>query len=118
MAPIDPIAIVVLPLGLGLLGFIEPCSIGSTLIFIKSLEGRDPTTKFAQVGLFALTRATIIGLMGMAAVLIGTAFVGLQQAMWILLGAIYLLIGVIYATGRADRLAVRLGPSLAGLSNP
>jgi hypothetical protein len=29
-----------LPLGLGLLGFIEPCSVGSSMLFIKHLEGR------------------------------------------------------------------------------
>jgi cytochrome c-type biogenesis protein len=33
-------ALLIVPLGLGLLGFIEPCSIGATLIFVKFLEGK------------------------------------------------------------------------------
>jgi cytochrome c-type biogenesis protein len=32
--------LVLLPLGLGLLGFLEPCSIGSSLLFLKSVFGR------------------------------------------------------------------------------
>jgi hypothetical protein len=55
--------LVVLPVGLGLLGFVEPCSIGSTLVFAKSLEGRSPTSKLAQVGVFAVTRAAFIGVL-------------------------------------------------------
>ena len=68
--------LLILPLGLGLFGFIEPCSIGSSLIFIKYLEGRKDTRKLAETALFAVTRALFIGSLGVAAVLVGTAFVG------------------------------------------
>ncbi|MBI2294154.1 MAG: hypothetical protein HYU73_28210, partial [Betaproteobacteria bacterium] len=43
-------AAVLLPIGLGLFGFIEPCSIGSTLVFIKAMEGKAPAVKLWQVG--------------------------------------------------------------------
>jgi cytochrome c-type biogenesis protein len=33
------LSLLVLPIGLGLLGFVEPCSVGSALVFIKHLEG-------------------------------------------------------------------------------
>lgn len=33
-------ALIVLPLGLGLLGFVEPCSVGSSLLFVKYLPSR------------------------------------------------------------------------------
>jgi cytochrome c-type biogenesis protein len=36
--------LVVVPVGLGLLGFIEPCSIGSTLLLVKYLRRLHPTT--------------------------------------------------------------------------
>ncbi len=35
------INLVLLPLALGLLGFIEPCSMGSNLLFIKYVEGKN-----------------------------------------------------------------------------
>src|SRR5436309_3538846 len=38
----------VVPLGLGLLGFVEPYSVGSTLLFVKAMGGKnDPTRSIA-----------------------------------------------------------------------
>jgi cytochrome c-type biogenesis protein len=110
-------SLVFLPVGLGLLGFIEPCSIGSTLIVIKQLEGKSAASKLAQVGVFAGTRAVFIGLLGMLAVVLGTAFLGVQQGAWVVLGAVYVLIGLLYVAGKTDVLRVPLGPSLARLSD-
>lgn len=39
---------VLVPFGLGLLGFVEPCTIGSSLIFVKHLEGREAGRKLAE----------------------------------------------------------------------
>jgi cytochrome c-type biogenesis protein len=108
--------LVLFPIGLGLLGFIEPCSIGSTLIFLKHLEGRDATSKLAQVGAFAGTRAVFIGLLGMLAVVLGTAFLGFQRSAWFVLGTVYVLLGALYVVGRIGTLTVSLGPSLVRLS--
>ncbi len=81
---------ILLPIGLGLVGFVEPCSIGSTLILVKQLEGKSAAGKLAQIGVFAGTRALVLGLLGMAAVVVGAAFLGFQRAAWIALGALYL----------------------------
>jgi cytochrome c-type biogenesis protein len=110
-------SLVGLPVGLGLLGFVEPCSIGSTLLVIKQLEGRGAASKLAQVGVFAGTRAVFIGFLGMLAAVLGTAFLGFQRAAWIGLGAVYVLIGLLYLAGRAGALMVSLGPGLARLSD-
>lgn len=110
------INLLVVPAALGLFGFIEPCSIGSSLIFIKYLECKDATRKLAETVLFAATRAVFIGVLGILAVLLGTAFLGLQKGAWILLGAVYLVIGALYATGRARLLMQSIGPRLSGLS--
>ena len=40
--------LVLLPVGLGLLGFVEPCSLGSILVFVKYLEGKDAARKLAR----------------------------------------------------------------------
>lgn len=108
--------LVLLPIGLGLLGFVEPCSVGSSLIFIKYLEGKERLAKLSQVAVFALTRGVLIGLLGAAAAWIGAAFLGFQKAAWMVLGAIYVAIGAFYAMGKAGFLMRTLGPSLSRLS--
>jgi cytochrome c-type biogenesis protein len=109
-------SLLLLPAGLGLLGFIEPCSIGSSLIFIKYLEHKEAPRKVAETVLFAITRALFIGLLGVVAALLGTAFLGMQRGAWILLGAGYAVIGVLYAAGRARALMVSVGPTFTQLS--
>lgn len=107
---------VLVPIGLGLLGFVEPCSIGSTLIFVKHIEGRDAGRKLAEVGLFAVIRAVLIGALGVLAVAVGSAFLGFQKGAWIGLGALYVGLGLLYVDGRVGGLMVGLGPSLARLA--
>lgn len=116
MAETDLMRLVGLPIGLGLFGFIEPCSIGSTLIFIKTLEGRNAPSKLAQVGVFMTLRALFMGALGFAAVALGTAFLGFQKAAWIIFGVVYVLIGTFYVAGKAGLIARALGPSLSRLS--
>jgi len=83
MSELDLFTVVVLPVGLGLPGFIEPCSIGSTLIVIKYLEGCSTAAKFAEVCIFTLVRALFMGLLGLAAIMVGAAFIGFQKAAWV-----------------------------------
>ena len=107
---------VVLPLGLGLLGFLEPCSLGATLLFIKTIEGRGAAAKIIQVVVFTTIRALLMGLLGVGAALVGAAFLDFQKGMWLAFGAFYALIGVLYATGKQGGLIRSLGISLARLS--
>lgn len=116
MTELGLLNLVLLPLGLGLMGFVEPCAIGSSLVFIKYIEGKSPTAKLAQVLMFTGTRAVFLGLLGAAAGLAGAAVLGFQTGAWILLGAIYTTIGVLYLTDRAKRLMISLGPSLRRIS--
>ena len=109
-------AFILLPLGLGLIGFIEPCSIGASLLFLKSVEGNLPAVKIAQAAVFTLTRALFIGALGAAAALIGTSFLQFQRGGYIMLGVLYVVLGIAYLTGYANKLMVRLGPSLSRLS--
>ncbi len=108
--------LVVLPIAFGLFGFIEPCSIGSTLIFLKVIEGESAASRIAQVSAFALGRAIFIGLLGAIAVLVGSAFFGFQKAAWAVLGLLYAALGVAYLTGKIGWVARSFGPGLARLS--
>ncbi|HSE01024.1 MAG TPA: cytochrome c biogenesis protein CcdA [Burkholderiales bacterium] len=106
----------VLPTGLGLVGFIEPCSIGSSLLFLKYLENAGAVEKVRQTAFFAATRAAFIGLLGVAAVAVGSGFIAFQKSAWIVLGALYALLGVLLFAGRAGALMVAIGPGIAKLS--
>jgi cytochrome c-type biogenesis protein len=105
-------ALLVLPLGLGLLGFVEPCTVGSSLLFVKYLEGKEPAAKLLETGVFAATRALFIGALGAVAALVGSAFLDVQRWFWILLGAAYVLLGLLYLAGKHWRLMRVLGPRL------
>ncbi len=117
MSGAELVQTVLVPVGLGLYGFIEPCSVGATLVFVKAMEDRPAATKFAQVSIFALTRAAFIGLLGALAVLIGAGFLGLQRAAWIVLGLLYAGIGALYLADRAGLVMATLGPRLSRISD-
>lgn len=108
----DVWALVLLPLGLGLLGFIEPCTVGSSLLFVKYLEGKEAAAKLLETGVFAVTRALFIGALGAAAALVGSAFLDVQRWFWVLLGSAYVLLGLLYLLGEHWRLMRVLGPKL------
>jgi len=115
---LDPVwSFFLVPLGLGLLGFIEPCSIGASLLFLKSVEGNPPAVKMMQAGVFTLTRALFIGSLGAVAALVGTAFLGFQRGGYVLLGSVYVVLGLIYLSGKAGVLMRTTGPKLGRLSN-
>lgn len=116
MTEFGVVNLLILPAALGLIGFVEPCSIGSTLIFIKHLERKVAARKLAETMLFAMTRALFIGVLGVLAVLLGAAFLGLQQGAWVVLGTIYVLIGGLYLAGRLQVLMLSVGPGLARVS--
>ena len=107
--------VVALPIFFGLVGFVEPCSIGSALLVVKQIEGRPTRAKIAQTVTFAATRAVAIGLLGVLAAFLGAAFLGLQQAAWLILGLIYVALGLLYLTRRTGLLMRSFGPSLARL---
>ena len=108
--------LLLLPVVLGLLGFVEPCSIGSSLLFIKAVEHKPVATKLMQAAVFTATRAVFIGLLGVVAALLGAAFIGFQKAGWVVLGGLYVALGIVYLTGNAGRLMRTLGPGLGRLS--
>ena len=104
------------PIGFGLLAFIEPCSVGASLLFIKSVEAKPAPARMAQAAIFAAVRGVTIGLLGAAAALIGARFVNYQTAGGLALGILYVALGVTYLAGQAGWLRRRVGPRIADLS--
>jgi cytochrome c-type biogenesis protein len=89
--------LILLPIALGLLGFIEPCTIGAHMLFLKSIETA-PSRKRAML-VFILTRGLVTGTVGLGFVALGRSLVGVQTGLWLFFGSIYLLIGLGYLTG-------------------
>lgn len=85
---------------------------GSSLLFVKYLEGKEATAKLLETAVFAATRALFIGALGAVAALVGSAFLDVQRWFWILLGAAYVLLGLLYLAGKHWRLMRVLGPKL------
>jgi len=106
---IDIINLVLIPIGLGLFGFVEPCSVGSSLLFIKYIEGRSQAAKISQAIIFMMTRALFIGAMGAGAALFGALFIDFQKGGWLLLGAAYILLGIFYLLGKGGVLSRSIG---------
>lgn len=104
--------LLVLPVGLGLLGFIEPCTVGSSLLFVKYLEGKEAAAKLLETTVFAATRALFIGSLGALAAFIGSAFLDLQRWFWVLLGSAYIVVGAVYLARKHWALMRVLGPKL------
>ena len=101
-------SLIVLPIAFGLFGFIEPCSIGASLLFIKALEDRQESM-VRQVLIFAVTRAAFIGSFGLLAAFAGSFALEFQKAGWLALGLLYLVIGLFYVTGKSAVLSSMFG---------
>jgi cytochrome c-type biogenesis protein len=112
----DVATLLLLAVGLGLLGFVEPCTIGTSLVFLKQLDGLGRREAALQTALFVATRALVIGLLGAVAALAGTAFAGFQRFAWLAFGLLLGVLGLAYLTGRGGALMVRLGPRLDRLA--
>lgn len=103
------VTLIGLSIGLGLLGFVEPCTIGSHLLFVKYLEGKASMEQMTQTVVFAVTRTLLIGALGAAAAFVGSTILDLQRSFWIVLGIGYVIFGFIYLLGKQDKLMVALG---------
>ena len=57
-------SLLLLPVGLGLLGFIEPCTIGAHVIFLSAQQKRHAGAKAAAVISFVGVRVLVMGAFG------------------------------------------------------
>ena len=98
----------VLPIGLGLLGFIEPCVIGGHLMFIETQKGRSPQARRVAVVSFVLIRAIVTGLFGILVATLGAVLADVQVGLTMVFGVIYLLIGAAFLLGRENVLKQKI----------
>ena len=85
-------AFVFLPLGLGLLGFIEPCTIGGHLIFLGTQETRSRREKISAAMVFVFARVLVMGMIGALMAFLGQKLIDVQTGFWLIFGIFYLII--------------------------
>jgi cytochrome c-type biogenesis protein len=84
-----------LAFGLGLLGFIEPCSIGANGIFLGYLQTKERSTRLFEILKFSLGRSAVLGLFGLSITFVGSFIFSAQKGFWLFLGLLYLALGII-----------------------
>ena len=106
-------ALIWLPLGLGLLGFIEPCTIGGHLIFLDTQVGRAHIHRAIAVLIFTLTRSLVTGLFGALVAFLGQHLIAVQTGAWLIFGGVYFALGLTFLVGRSGlfKWNINLAPS-------
>jgi cytochrome c-type biogenesis protein len=100
--------VLVVPLGLGLLGFVEPCTVGGHLVFLRAMAERPRSARLVSMLAFTLVRTLVMGSFGALVVLVGRLLIEVQTALWIVFGSIYVLIGLAFAMGPAGAVKRRI----------
>lgn len=91
--------ILLLPMALGLLGFVEPCVIGGHMLFVETQKNRPAKNRAIAVMAFVLTRAIVTGVFGVLVAILGEVLVGVQSSVVLFFGVLYILIGVAFLFG-------------------
>lgn len=104
--------IFLLPAGLGLLGFVEPCTIGGHLLFLASQNNKTSAAKATSLAIFVLARLLVMGGVGGLIVFAGQLLVEAQTTAWLVFGVLYMAIGAAIILGRGARLrrGIKISP--------
>ncbi len=84
-----------IPLVLGLIGFIEPCSLGINILFLTRVKGLNRAKRISETLIFSLVRGFFLALVGLSAAFIGSKIITLQSSFFWVLGGVYIITGVI-----------------------
>ncbi len=104
--------VVALPILFGLIGFIEPCSIGVNMLFLASTRRAGPWAKSTGVLVFTVVRAGLLATLGVSVAFLGAWLFSFQGWYFIAFGAAYLLAGLWLLAGKRLRAAL---PAMAAL---
>lgn len=101
-------SLILLPAGLGLLGFIEPCTIGGHLIFLGTQEGRGASQRRKAFATFVGVRVLVAGGFGAMIALLGQTLIGMQTGLWLVFGLVYGMLGLAFLWGKTGALKIPL----------
>jgi cytochrome c-type biogenesis protein len=79
----------------GLVGFVEPCSLGINVIFLNRIKGFERAKRISDTLVFTIVRGTFLALVGLSATFIGSKIISIQSSFFLILGAIYIFLGAL-----------------------
>jgi cytochrome c-type biogenesis protein len=87
--------LVLIPLLFGLVGFLEPCSLGINMIFLNRINGFERVKRISETLIFTFVRGTFLALFGVSAAFIGSKMTRIQSSLFLILGGIYIFFGAV-----------------------
>lgn len=65
---------VLIPMLFGLIGFVEPCSLGINIIFLNRIKGLTRSKRILETSVFTLVRGFFLAIMGISAAFMGRQY--------------------------------------------
>ncbi|RMF34766.1 MAG: hypothetical protein D6754_14465 [Alphaproteobacteria bacterium] len=98
--------------GLGLLGFLEPCTIGAHMLFLAAQHDRAMARRLQAGLVFLAARIAVMGGFGGLIAMFGQRLIGVQTGAWLVFGVIYSALGLAVLSGwdRPVRRRIGLAP--------
>jgi cytochrome c-type biogenesis protein len=90
-----------LPFLFGLIGFVEPCSMGINVMFFSSIQKTDKRKRLLEIGAFTLTRALVLASLGLSVALIGNQLYLFQSGFFKVMGILYVAVGLLMVFSRS-----------------
>lgn len=87
--------LVLIPLLFGLVGFLEPCSLGINMIFLNRINGFERVKRISETLIFTFVRGTFLALFGLSAAFIGSKMTRIQSSFFLILGGVYIFFGAV-----------------------
>jgi len=87
--------LIVIPIAWGLIGFIEPCSIGINTLFLSHIQYKKDKNLFWEITIFILVRSLTLASLGFLLAWGGKEFFVIERSVFIVLGALYIIMGII-----------------------
>lgn len=84
-----------IPILFGLVGFLEPCSLGINLIFLHRIQKFDRVKRISESLVFSFVRGFFLAVVGLGAAFIGSKFITIQSSLFVILGIVYILLGIL-----------------------
>ncbi len=91
----EAVQFVGIPVGFGLIGFVEPCSVGANFVFLSYLRQRPASERVRHTLTFVLSRSLFLGFLGGSVAWAGKSILGGSFLYSAGLGGLYFLLGLL-----------------------
>ena len=86
---------IILPFVFGLIGFVEPCSMGINVMFLSSIYRTSSGQIIKEIIIFMLVRALVLASLGLSVAFVGNRLFAFEQGFYVILALIYIAVGLL-----------------------